>query len=126
MDFISFKAHRQLYAVRIDEAVATMLKPPITAVPGTIPAVCGMFSYLGELIPVVDISMLYFGEEDVTATHVIIVVGDHKYAILVESIHDIIRQDVPSDVMYLSIHDIENAVMNRTEVVSESERIELF
>ena len=126
MDFINFTAHEQQYAVRIDETVATVLLPQITTVPGTIDAVRGMFSYLGELIPVVDLSVMYFGEVEPNPKYVIIVQGSNKYGILATAINDIIRKDVPLDVLFLSVYDIENTVMNPGTMQSNEAHIELF
>ena len=125
MDFICFEAHNEKYAVRIDEAIAIIPIPEITGVPGTIPAIKGMFSYLGELIPVVDLSQLYDGVDEFEPLFVIMVKGDRKYAILSQGIKDIIRGEVPMDIKFLSIHDIENAVMSGA-VASNEGHIELF
>ena len=126
MDFISFTAHQQQYAVRIDETISTLVLPQITAVPGTIEAVRGMFSYLGELIPVIDLSVMYFHEFESSPEFVIIVQGDRKYGIMATSINDIIRKDVPLDVLFLSVHDIENTVMHPSSMQSNEAHIELF
>ena len=89
-------------------------------------AVRGMFSYLGELIPVIDLSVMYFDEFEPFPEYVIIVQGHKKYGILSTSINDIIRKDVPLDVLFLSVHDIEHTIMNPSSMQSNEAHIELF
>ena len=110
MDFIGFTINGQSYAVRIDEAIATIRTPTMASVPGSPSSVMGMFSYHGEFVPVIDLSKLYTEEIDEHPEYVIIVQGHTKYGILADTIEDIIRNDVPDDFVCLSIHDIEATV----------------
>lgn len=126
MDFLNFVSHDQQYAVRLDETIAAIVKPELTSVPGTIPCIVGIFSYHGELIPVIDLSILYGGSEEVDPGFVVIVQGNCKYGILATKINAIIRRDVPVDVLFLSVHDIENTVMHPESMSSNSAHIELF
>jgi chemotaxis signal transduction protein len=124
MDFLGFTINGHYYAVRIDEAVATIRTPIITTVPGTTASVIGMFSHLGALIPVVDLSIMYGEEHTGESPFVIIVRGDADYGILADTIEKIIRNDVPDDFMCLSIHDIEHMAMQPPRDLSSA--IELF
>ncbi len=124
MDFIGFTINEQSYAVRIDEAVATIPTPIITHVPGTNPALVGMFSFHGELVPVVDLSRLYTGDDDQHPKYVIVVRGDVTYGILADRIDNVLRNEVPEDFLCLSIHDIENTV--KQPPMEASAHVELF
>ena len=124
MDFIGFTINDQSYAVRIDEAVATIPTPQITHVPGSTPAVVGMFSFHGELVPVIDLSRLYNGQDDEQPKYVIVVRGDVTYGILADRIDNVLRSEIPDNFMCLSIHDIENTV--KQPPMEASAHVELF
>jgi len=110
MDFIGFTINGQSYAVRIDEAIATIKTPIIASVPGSPASVAGMFSYHGEFVPVIDLSQLYAFERDEHPELVILVQGKETYGILADTVDEIIRGEVPENYLCLDIRDIEMTV----------------
>lgn len=114
MDFIGFTIKDRSYAVRIDESVAIVKHPVITSVPGTFPAIVGMMSYHGILVPVVDLSILYNRTtENENHQYVLIVRGDTIYGILVDTIDSVVRNEIPGNFICLSTHDIENTAKQK-------------
>lgn len=123
MDFLCFTANcGQKYAIKISELVAISAKPEITVVPGTKPHIVGVIMRQNELVPIVDIALLYSGV--VGDSHFLIIMDGHqKFGVLVEEIHEIVRGDVPTEVRFMDVHDFETSVATYDASASH---IELF
>lgn len=123
MDFLCFTANcGQKYAVKIDELIAIVDKPAITAVPGTKPHVVGMVMWRHFLVPVVDIAMLYSGIEG-NSRYMVILDGTQKFGVLVDEISDVTRGEIPDGVRFMDVHDFEVSVATYDASASH---IELF
>jgi chemotaxis signal transduction protein len=107
MDFLVFKAnHDQHYALNIADLDRIITVDSITAMPGTPPAVVGLICLSGELIPIVDVSLLFAGEAEMTDL-VLICRGKEKYGIMIEAVSEIVRDNVPDDCQFLDVMDLE-------------------
>lgn len=125
MDFLVFTVNKQQYGVRIDEMIAIQPLPNITSVPGSPEAVKGIFAFHGELIPVIDLSLMYQGESVQNPRFIVIAKGKTKYAVLVDCIGSIVRNELPDDALLLGVADVEQSakIFNSNNV---SSTVELF
>lgn len=123
MDFLRFKTnHGMEYAINIADIIAIIKPGPITTVPGSPKGVIGMISYQGELIAVIDTAELYEGVHK-PSNLLMIVQSKQNYGILIDSVSDIIRGDIPEDVRFIDPYDYERSVLGFDK---EAVRIELF
>lgn len=125
MEFLVFTVNKQQCGVRIDEMITIQLLPVLTTVPGSPEAVSGMFSFQDELIPVVDLSLMYQDEATQDPKFVVITKGRNKYGILVNCIGNIVRNELPENALLLGVCDIENTALT-FDSSNKSSTIELF
>lgn len=124
MDFLVFKTnHGMDYAINICDVITVKHPGPITHVPGTPKGVVGMVSYQGELIAVVDTAELYYDEHRVAELMLIVSNNAEKYGILIDSISEIMRGEIPDNVRFIDPLDYKNSVLG---FVKDATRIELF
>jgi len=96
--------------MNLAEIVAVIEPGPITGVPGTPKGIVGVLSFRGELIPVVDVAELYHNKRE-PANLMLIVQSKEKYGILIKSVSDIVRGEVPSNVKFIDPYDYERSVL---------------
>lgn len=123
MDFLVFKTNHDLdYAINIADLVAIVNPGPIARVPGTYPAVVGMTKFHDELIAVIDTHVLFHGEPR-DAPLMMVMQSKQKYGVLIQSVSNIHRGEVPDDVRFIDPHDYEKSVLGFDK---EAVRVELF
>lgn len=126
MDFLCFTAnHGHGYAINIEDLLFIIDNPVITSVPGTLPAIVGMTMFRGDLIPVVDMTVMYSGDNDATEHKMIVFNTASRVGVLVTEINEIVRNDVPDGYEFLDVRDFERQITT-TDTEAHESHIELF
>ena len=124
MDFLCFVAnHSKEYAINIADLVYIVSNPVVTSVPGTPPAIVGMTKFHGELIAVIDMSIMFSGDSE-NANDMLVFNTVEKIGVLIEDVHKIVRDDLPDGCEFIDIHDFKREILIFDR--NKSNNVELF
>jgi chemotaxis signal transduction protein len=125
MDFLLFIANfGKRYAIAITDLLGIDQDPVVTGVPGTMPAVVGMTMFRNQLIPVVDLAMLYSGESE-NGKQMLIFNTPNKEGVLIEQVLHVTRSEFPDECIFMDVNDFDRQVLDPQPLTKEA-HIELF